>query len=207
MHMKILLGCLMCLVLGASQCFAISGGPFGGASHVTVTGTYAGVFVPIPVTNPTPPPATITDNSLVLFTLKIPRTGLASGVAAVFRNGIFYVGTIVGSADPDTAKLTGEVNAAFFQVSSTSTTSTTIKAEYDANGKFVNAKVVANQTVGSSSATRIRGKASLTNTNDATVSGVMPDPNGESGPPYCSGTTPCPIEYKIHGFKQSEATS
>src|SRR5882672_8653322 len=99
--MKVLLGCLMCLVLTIVETFAISGGPWGGPSHVTVTGTYAGVFVPIPPVNPAPPPPTLPpDNSLALFTLKVPQIGLASGTSAVFRNGIFYSGTIRGSADP-----------------------------------------------------------------------------------------------------------
>ena len=93
--MKILLACLMCPVLVVSQCFAIDGGPvFGGGGQVTVTGTYAGVFVPI-----LDPTIGIPDNSLVLFTLSIPKVGLATGTVAVFRNGFFYPGTIQGSAD------------------------------------------------------------------------------------------------------------
>src|SRR5882724_2274702 len=113
--MKIVLGCLMCVVLTASECFAIDGGPvFGGGGQVTVTGIYAGVFVPIKiVVDPGPPPVTLTDNSLVLFTLIIPKVGLGTGTTAVFRNGFFYSGTIQGSADPDSARLTGVVNASF----------------------------------------------------------------------------------------------
>lgn len=196
----------MCLVLGASQCFAISGGPFGGGSQVTVTGTYAGVFVPIPtVLDPGPPPVTMTDNSLALFTLKIPKTGLASGVTAVFRNGLFYSGTIQGSADPDSAKLTGVVNSSFQETVATTST-TTFVFEYDANGQFVNAKIVANPNVASSATTRIKGRASLTYRTDA------PDPNcTNSFPTPCpsdpNGNSGGPIDYKIHGFKQSEVSS
>jgi len=59
--MKILLACLMCLVLMASQCFAISGGPVFGGAQLTVTGSYAGVFVPRLI-----PPLVSATNSLAL---------------------------------------------------------------------------------------------------------------------------------------------
>jgi hypothetical protein len=189
--MKIVLACLMCLVLGASECFAIDGGPFdGGGAIVNVTGIYAGVFVPIPIiVAPGPPPVILNDNSLALFTFTVPRTGLATGTSAVFRNGFFYSGTILGSADPDSAKLTGIV-ASFFEEAIQEGT-TTIKKHYDANGQFVNAKVTANQNAGARSAARIRGKASLTYRLGANAD----DPNGDSGGP---------ILYKIKGFKQAE---
>src|SRR6266550_7569918 len=136
-RMKILLACLMCLVLGASECFAISGGPvFGGGGQVTVTGTYAGVFVPI-----VDPTIGLSEDSLVLFTLTIPKVGLATGTTAVFRNGFFYSGTIQGSADPDSARLTGVVNA-FFQETVAQDNNTMFFFEFDANGQFTNAHIV-----------------------------------------------------------------
>jgi hypothetical protein len=193
--MKIILACLMCLVLGAAECFAIDGGPvFGGGSQVAVTGTYAGVMIPIPtVVDPGPPEVTMTDNSLVLFTLIIPKEGLGHGTSAVFRNGISYTGTIVGSADPDSAKLTGILTTSFLLLASSSTgtggTSEVIKHEYDGNGQFVNAKIVSNTNTTSTATARIRGKSSLTYTNDNS------DPNGDSG-----GA----IFYRIKGFKQSQ---
>ena len=184
--MKILLACLMSPVLVVSECFAIDGGPvFGGGGQVTVTGTYAGVFVPI-----LDPTIGIPDNSLVLFTLSVPKVGLATGTVAVFRNGFFYPGTIQGSADPDTARLTGVVNA-FFQETVAESNTTMFFFEFDANGRFVNTRIVAN-TNGFSSSARIRGKASITYRNDAG------DPAGDSGGP---------IDYRVRGFKQSEASS
>ncbi|HXM74644.1 MAG TPA: hypothetical protein VN904_05165 [Chthoniobacterales bacterium] len=204
--MKILLAILLCPVFIVSQCFAIDGGPFGGGSgKVRVTGTYAGVFVPIPTVNPAPPPDTLTDNSLVLFTMKIPKDGLASGTVAVFRNGISYQGTIQGSGDPDSGRLTGIVTSSFLLKSSLSTSSTVF--EYDGNGQFVNAKIVPNPNASSSATNRIKGKASLTyHTNapaDPNCFAIFPatcprDPNGES---------PGPIKYRVRGFKQSEASS
>jgi hypothetical protein len=191
--MKILLACLMCFVLGASECFAIDGGPFGGGGNqVTVTGTYAGILIPVVIIlSPGPPPVSAPpDNSLALFTLSIPKVGLASGTASVFRNGIFYPGTIQGSADPDSARLTGLINA-FFQETVASTSTTNFIFQFNANGQFLNAKIVPNINSTNSSTARIRGKASITYTNDAG------DPNGDSGGP---------IEYKIRGFKQAEAS-
>jgi hypothetical protein len=186
--MKALLGSLMCLVFTVTQSFAISGGPWSGPGHVTVTGTYAGVLVPKTI-----------DNSVVLFTLVVPQTGLTSGTSVVFRNGIFYSGTVQGSADPDSAKVTAILNAVFLQISSissgTTSSSISIAAEYDANGQFDAAKIVSHNNVGSISSTRIRGSAVLTYKN-LRNDGDPPDPAGE-------GT----VTYKIKGFKQSEATN
>jgi hypothetical protein len=189
--MKSVLGCLMCLVLTMSQSFAISGGPFSGPGHVEVTGTYAGVFVPVVmVLDPGPPPVTQTDDSLALFTLKIPSTGLGSGTAVIFRNGFFYnVGAIQASADPDSAQLTGIINASL-----TVNTQSGVETASDiffASGKFLNTKIVAKRNNFSTSGTRIRGKASITYT------AIPDDPRGDSGGP---------IDYKVRGFKQSAST-
>ena len=179
--MKIVLACLMCLVFTATESFAIDGGPNYGGGSVTVTGTYAGVLAPIPtVLDPGPPPVTLKDNSLALFTLVIPKVGLGTGTAAVFRNGLSYSGTIQASADPDTAKLSGVISTSF----------TPPGANYKANGQFVHAHIVANTNTSSTATARIRGQASITYTNNAA------DPNGDSGGP---------IFYRIRGFKQASA--
>lgn len=195
--MKIVLACLMCVVFTATECFAIDGGPWGGSGGVTVTGNYAGVLIPIPtVLSAGPPPVTLTDNSLALFTLGIVKVGLATGTSAVFRNGIFYSGTITGLADPASDKVSGVIAAT--QTTSTTTTgttgtTTTTQTNYNANGKLDNVTVVAGSTQLSSSDTRLRGKASITY---VVIGGS--DPNGDSGGP---------IVYKVRAFKQSEATS
>lgn len=181
----------MCLILGAGQCFAIKGGPVYGGGQVSVTGTYAGVMVPVPtVLDPGPPEVTLTDNSLVLFAMKIPQTGLASGIAVVFRNGFFYSGGIQGSADPDSAQLTGIVSTSFEQDRQSGTT--TITEHYEGNGQFVNAKIAANTNPTSAAAARIRGQASLTYILGANAT----NPAGDSGGP---------ILYRIKGFKQSQS--
>jgi hypothetical protein len=107
--MKALLGALICLVFTMTQTFAISGGPWGRPGQTAVTGTYAGAFVP-PLAGS--PPAE-SDNSLGLFTVTIPKTGVGTGTIAIFRNGHFYSGTIQATADPDSARLYATLNATF----------------------------------------------------------------------------------------------
>lgn len=182
--MKILLACLMCIVLGAAECFAIDGGPVY-TGQVTVTGTYAGVFIPLPVqVDPGPPPITQTDNSFALFTLSIQRgtsttPSLGIGTIVVFRNGLLYnVGGIIqASADPDSAKLTGVLTV-------------TDSAADLARGQFVNTRMVPNNKSGTTVSVRVKGKASINYTSPGG------NPNADSG---------VPIIYRVSAFKQSEA--
>jgi hypothetical protein len=176
--MKSVLGCLMCLVLSISQGFADD--PFQ-PSPVDVVGTYAGVFVPIIViVNPGPPPVTLPrDNSLALFTLSIPSTGLASGTATIFRNGLLYTATIQGSADPNSGKLTGIIDGMATGASGSG-------AQFSAAGRFQSAEILANPT-SSASPARVKGKAKIAYT------ASPEDPRGDSGGP---------ILYKVRGFKQ-----
>lgn len=116
---------------------------------------------------------------MVLFTLVIPAapmTGLGTGTLLVFRNGIAYSGVLNASADPDTARLTGNLNA------------TASASTYRANGRFLSSHIVANTNTSSTASTRIRGRARLTYTD------TVGDPNGDSGGP---------IIYRIRGFKQA----
>ena len=187
----------MCIVLTMSQGFAISGGPFGGGStQVKVTGTYAGVFIPIPtVFDPGPPPVTQTDNSLALFTLSVPSQGLAKGTVAIFRNGKAYTGDIQASADPDSAKVSGVISAIHTQtVTLPGGTGGTVTFVYDdlANG-FLRAKAVASNSTFSTSAVLLRGNQS---TVEYTTSSS--DSSGDSGGP---------LRYRVHGFKQSETSN
>ncbi len=182
--MKTLLGCLMCVVFTISQSSVIAGGFLGGGGQVTVTGAFAGVLIP-----------TVADNSIALFTLNVPNTGLANGTTAVFRNGFFYSGTIQGSADPDSAKLTAILNSTFTEnvasvtTTSSGTTTITLIELYSANGQFSAAKIVPNTSVTSAASARIKGKALLTYVNTAD------DPSGTGD-----------VTYKISGFKQAQAT-
>lgn len=199
--MKALLGCLMCLVLTWSQAFAISGGPFGGSQQVNVVGTYAGALVPI-----VDPVIGLSDNSLALFTMKVPQTGLATGTVAVFRNGFIYTGGsqdittggdapgIVGTVDPVSARLSAVVVAKFLRsvIVDLGPPLVTGVFRYEAQGTFDAAKIVTSDSNGG--AVRIKGRASLT----YRFFQDPLDPLGNSGGP---------VPYKIRGFKQSESTS
>jgi hypothetical protein len=98
--MKIILASLMCLALGASECFAIKGGPvYRGSS--SLIGTYAGVMQP----------GDTVFNSLGIFTISVPQSGLASGVFIIFQEGLLLNGTMQAVADGTKKKITGLLHA------------------------------------------------------------------------------------------------
>ncbi|MEP7015487.1 MAG: hypothetical protein ABI925_08615 [Verrucomicrobiota bacterium] len=186
--MKALLASLMCSVLTLSQAFAISGGPFTGNRHVSVLGTYAGVFIAAidPATGLRDP------NSLAVFTLKVPQNGLATGIAAIFRNGFYYPGAIQASADPASAEVNGGIQGQFDDIIESGTI--TVTQHYFASGRFEGAKVVVKPGGLDLRSVRLRGTASIAYVPGTSVTGNPPDPRGDSGGP---------IPYKIKGFKQS----
>lgn len=202
--MKVLLAALMCVVLTMTEAFAISGGPWDGTGHVEVTGTYAGVFVP-PIVG-TPPMES--DNSIALFTVAIPKTGVGSGTVVVFRNGIFYSGgNITATADPDSSKLYALISASYQKtlaeiVDLTSGKTETFIATYSANGKISElhgVKIKSSSSVFSTAIARLTGHARITYTTDAPTPGCNP---------FLSSCTPDPagigdIDYHVIGFKQA----
>jgi hypothetical protein len=128
--MKILLACLMCLVLGASQCFAIKGGPvYPGVKDIS--GTFAGVLTPIGVGQ----------NALGIFTVGIPQagqTGLSSGAFLVFTGERTFTGTIQGIGDPNRGTLRAVLQGIPFIPAGTGTVTT---LNVDADG-FLTASVI-----------------------------------------------------------------
>jgi hypothetical protein len=100
--MRILFALLMCLVFGAAQCFAIKGGPPYPGGGTNIRGTFAGVMQG--AFDPTNPASS---NTLGLFTLSVPQTGLATGVVLMFVAGRAFTGTISGVGDPNKASLRG----------------------------------------------------------------------------------------------------
>lgn len=153
--MKALLGCLLCLILGTSQSYALKGGPGLGGGQVRTTGVYAGVMTPGPLS----PGA----NSIGLFAVSIPRSGLGTGTVILFTAGQTYTGVFTGVADPDSAKLTGQIDASFPIISSVresdgQITTTTFLAK--AAGK-VDAKIRPNSRLFSAAAARLVGEANV----------------------------------------------
>lgn len=199
--MKALLGSLLCLVLFASQCFAIKGGPVYPGRSIVTTGTYSGALIPTAVDSSgvINPKLTeeITDNSLGIFTVTVPAAGLANGTIGLFRNGYFYPGTIQGIVDPDSAFLIGVVNCTF-SITFTSTTNATtgdtkdIVITFNASGE-IDATVQANSLQYSTATSRLSGEGNITY---ATV-GDAPGFDASGGNSYGA------IHYVLAGFKQT----
>lgn len=183
--MKAVFCCLICLAFTISQSFAISGGPDYGSGGISTTGIYAGVMMP----NDLSPGA----NSLGLFSLTIPRTGLGTGDVIIFEAGQTYTGTFTGTADPDSARLIGEIDASFPYVTFVQSvdadgkvTITSITVSATAAGQL-NAHLAANSNRFSSAGVRMKGTA------DIQFSLTVNNPFNE-------------IVYDVIGFKQAEAT-
>ncbi|MGI8819958.1 MAG: hypothetical protein ACR2ID_03665 [Chthoniobacterales bacterium] len=188
--MKALFGSLMCLVLGATQSFAISGGPPYPGGGTNITGTYAGVlqgqFDP---TNPA------SSNAIGVFSLGVPRTGISTGTFIMFNRGRVFTGTINGNGDPDSGSLRGILNATYnFNVYVPDATGalTTISVTASANGP-INANVIAPRGRNlSTAATRVSGSAQLS-INGGFVNG--------SGDPVISSI----LLLSVSGFKQADS--
>jgi hypothetical protein len=98
---------LLCLLLAASQSFAIKGGPPYPASS-NLVGSYAGVLQG--VFDPTNPGSS---NSIGVFSIGVPKTGNATGPFVMFSRGRVFSGTIQGTADPTKASVKGLLDARF----------------------------------------------------------------------------------------------
>jgi hypothetical protein len=191
--MKIVLACLMCLVLGASESFAIDGGPvYPGGTNVV--GTYAGVIDRVVTDSPLDCGA----NSIGVFSVGVPKTGISSGTFVMFSQGRTFTGTIQGVADPGKSTLKGVLNASFnFTVTQTNinpvtgeTTTTTTDVTASANGNLkTQISSGADLTFGVT-ATRLRGTA--------TLSIDMGQLNADLTPLIV-----CEVTLRVRGFKQS----
>jgi hypothetical protein len=117
--MKIVLAALMCFVFALTHAFAISGGPpYPGSTNIV--GVYAGVMKPkkVPATCPVDPttcpdsPFGCSANSLGVFSVGVPNSGLATGTFVMFSQGRVFNGTIQGTADPGKDANSARINAA-----------------------------------------------------------------------------------------------
>ena len=182
--MKAVLGCLLCVVLTSSHCFALKGGPdYGLGGNVRTTGVYAGVLYPVD-----------TVNSIGLFSVEVPRAGLGVGTVFLFANSSAYTGGMRATADPDSGVFNGFIDAGFPFVDAVCTanctdpdltkrTVTIITVRAVAAGR-VDAEVKANTGFNQTSAARLTG---------ASVIQFNPDYSGVGGQTY-----------EVVGFKQAE---
>ncbi|HME88174.1 MAG TPA: hypothetical protein VKE30_03070 [Chthoniobacterales bacterium] len=203
--MKALLGCLMCLVFTLTRTFAISGGPqFPGGTNVA--GVYAGVLkrpsdtIPpsFPAGCPLPAPG-CSANSLGVFSITVPTSGISSGTFVMFSQGRVFSGTIRGAADPGRSKLTGVLNATFdFTVTRTfinpvtgEVTTTTESVTAQANGGL-KANITSVRSQSSFGATAVRLA------DDATLNIDHGEVNADNQP-----CITCYMTLKVRGFKQT----
>jgi hypothetical protein len=109
--MKKPLALLLAYMLIQAQTWALSGGPVYTNDQQSLTGTYAGVVVPTfesTTADPTVNPDDVFGaNSLGVFTIGVPATGIAQGSIALFFEGSFFQGGVVGIADPGEGKIYG----------------------------------------------------------------------------------------------------
>lgn len=152
--MKKVLSLLVAFVFMQVQTWALSGGPQYGGNQASVSGTYAGVFTGIGGTAINLGSGNLVDsagtNAVGLFVIGVPITDIANGTMAIFFEGAFFQGGILGIADPNKQTLTGvcqgvhiteltSFNDLFFGVSSQSVNydsraDGTIKAEIENTG-------------------------------------------------------------------------
>lgn len=97
--MKQVLSLLLAFVFLQAETWAIGGGPQGNGGGGPLTGTYAGVLIP---TSQTKVSVVVQQNaaSIGLFVVGVPTTGVAKGAAVAFVDGIAFIGSVTGIADP-----------------------------------------------------------------------------------------------------------
>jgi hypothetical protein len=197
----------MCLVFTMTQAFAISGGPpYPGGTNVV--GVYAGVMKP--KKTPVDDPPGCSANSLGVFSVGVPDSGLATGTFVMFSQGRVFSGTIQGTADPgkDPSKATLQaVLSATFNFTLTfpptpcpnptpapacTPSSFTEEVTASATGSLdTHIKNISSQTAFGATSVRLVGSASIE------IS------QGEVDPATLAPIPSCEMTLKVGGFKQT----
>lgn len=193
--MKILFASVMCLVLGAAECFAIKGGPVYPAG-TNIVGTYGGVLQGL--FDPTTPSSS---NTIGVFSLGVPKTGNATGPFVIFARGRVFSGTIQASADPTKASIKGVLSATFnYTLSQTVTDSagvTTVitrPVTASANGPIAATVASGKANKIGTSATLIQGTATLN---------IAQGQVAANGDPVIVSI----VSLSVSGFKQSDTAT
>ena len=176
-------------MLATSPAFAISGGPVY-SSASTYVGTYAGVLQGL--FDPTLQGAS-SINSIGVFSLGVPTTGIGKGEFVMFTRGRVFSGNIQANANPNNSVLKGVLYAAFTYDRISITGGVTTPVTATVNGSM-DAKLSTSKTarVFTTSSTIIRGTAFLD-----IEQGAAP----VAGDPVINGT----ISLSVTGFRQSTA--
>jgi hypothetical protein len=113
--MKKVLSLLVAFVFLQVQSWALSGGPVftTTSANPSIIGTYGGVMIPTSTQTNTAIGATgandFTPASIGLFSIAVPETGISSGVAIVFVDGVAFIGQIAGVGDGDRQEIQGVI--------------------------------------------------------------------------------------------------
>lgn len=186
-----LLAVQLCFILTSSQAFALAGGPDYG-SAASYIGDYSGTMLGAQSAT------TGESNAVGLFSLGIPRIGLASGPVAIFSEGRVFQGDITGLATPD-GELIAVIDAEFTYTIVASDFFFVAGAEIDAeatgNIKASISTETSGSSVGSVNATQIQGTALID------ISGGSID--SVDGTPIIVDQ----IEFQVSGFQQSAVQS
>ena len=110
--MRAVLSTLLCIIFLESQALAVHQRHFneGGGPVPDVVGTYAGVLLPGTVSSSD---TSSNENSIGVFSLSVPSSGLGSGTFVAFSGGRQFNGTIDAVADPDSGAVDGVLQATF----------------------------------------------------------------------------------------------
>ncbi len=218
MNPKSLLAVLLCYVLLSAQTtYAIQGGPGGGGGTLSldVVGTYSGVLTGVQDKD-ADTGITSASNSIALFSMNVPATGLATGTSIVFSGGRVFNGTLNAVVDPVSGSVRGILNATYnFTIPRTQQTGT------DANGNPIFSVVQINVTA----AALGKVTASIAAVNALNVSGFNGTPTSslvtarltgsaelDTNFGFVSSVDLSPIvdritRYTLDGFKQQATSS
>jgi hypothetical protein len=117
--MKRILSFLLCIILLKAQAFAIHGNLEGTGSGTFLTGTYSGTLIPTDATQGTrifdlaTGEQTGTLNSIGLFSVAMPTSGVGTGSFVVFTEGRSFAGTITAVGNPGEGSITAILEATF----------------------------------------------------------------------------------------------
>ena len=192
--MNRILSLLVAFVFIQTQAFALSGGPNYGGTTAVYTGTYAGVL--LPDAGAVGGLVALDANSLGLFVLGVPQTGVATGGVGFFNKGEVFVGKIVALIDPDNGELTGLMEASAIRIITVEATAGSAVGSFGSDVRTVGtlkATIELPDEVGTSQ--RVEGVAVLNSFSDAN--------RNADGTPIISGF----VNFIVDGFKQSNDTT
>ena len=212
--MKRVLSLLLAFVFLQVETWALSGGPRYGGNTQAVAGTYAGVFSGISgsavaAPDPANPGAGFTlvdadgSNALGLFVIGVPQTDVGQGTAALFFEGSFFQGGILGIADPKKQTLSGVIQCV--QVTGRSTFNDIFFIGQSLTfGSRADGTIQADiENQGITQGIRLEGEGVFTVTVVTSDVVLIPDPNNPGL--FIQQTVPKgTLKFKVDGFKQSD---